>query len=49
MPLSNINSVMTGEANALKTTRRLHFQDELPAGPMESPTETGHTVSHTQI
>lgn len=46
MPLSNINSVMA-DANSLKTTRRLHFQDELPAGSMESPAETGHLVIHT--
>ncbi|XP_035524192.1 patatin-like phospholipase domain-containing protein 7a [Morone saxatilis] len=39
VPLSNINSVMA-ETNSAKTTRRLHFQDELPAGPTESPTET---------
>uniref|UniRef100_A0A4W6C962 lysophospholipase n=1 Tax=Lates calcarifer TaxID=8187 RepID=A0A4W6C962_LATCA len=39
VPLSNINSVMA-DANSLKTTRRLHFQDELPAGSMESPAET---------
>uniref|UniRef100_A0A4W6CAG7 lysophospholipase n=1 Tax=Lates calcarifer TaxID=8187 RepID=A0A4W6CAG7_LATCA len=46
VPLSNINSVMA-DANSLKTTRRLHFQDELPAGSMESPAETGHLVIHT--
>ncbi|KAK5900735.1 hypothetical protein CgunFtcFv8_025667 [Champsocephalus gunnari] len=39
VPLSNINSVI-GEVTSGKTTRRLHFQDELPAGPTESPTET---------
>ncbi|GAA6232030.1 patatin-like phospholipase domain-containing protein 7 isoform X1 [Lates japonicus] len=39
VPLSNINSVMA-DANSGKTTRRLHFQDELPAGSMESPAET---------
>ncbi|XP_045922349.1 patatin-like phospholipase domain-containing protein 7a isoform X1 [Micropterus dolomieu] len=39
VPLSNINSVM-GEVTTGKTTRRLHFQDELPAGTTESPTET---------
>ena len=44
--MSNINSVM-GEVNSGKTTRRLHFQDELPAGTTESPTETGHTQTHT--
>lgn len=46
VPLSNINSVM-GEATTGKTTRRLYFQDELPAGTAgtaESPTETGHTL-----
>ncbi len=45
VPLTNINGVM-GEANSGKTTRRLHFQDELPAGTMESPTDTGHTLTH---
>lgn len=45
MPLSNINSVMA-EANSGKTPRRLHFQDELPAGTTESPTETGHSLPH---
>ncbi|XP_037608206.1 patatin-like phospholipase domain-containing protein 7a isoform X2 [Sebastes umbrosus] len=42
VPLSNINSVM-GEATTGKTTRRLYFHDELPAGTAgtaESPTET---------
>ncbi|KAM7393057.1 hypothetical protein PAMA_007940 [Pampus argenteus] len=39
MPLSNVNSVI-GEVNSGKTTRRLHFQDELPAGTAESPVET---------
>uniref|UniRef100_A0A671W7G8 lysophospholipase n=1 Tax=Sparus aurata TaxID=8175 RepID=A0A671W7G8_SPAAU len=43
VPLSNINSVMA-EANSGKTPRRLHFQDELPAGTTESPTETGHSL-----
>uniref|UniRef100_A0A671W841 lysophospholipase n=1 Tax=Sparus aurata TaxID=8175 RepID=A0A671W841_SPAAU len=45
VPLSNINSVMA-EANSGKTPRRLHFQDELPAGTTESPTETGHSLPH---
>lgn len=45
MPLSNVNSVM-GEVNSGKMTRRLHFQDELPAGTMESPIETGHALAH---
>ncbi|XP_069559841.1 patatin-like phospholipase domain-containing protein 7a isoform X2 [Brachyistius frenatus] len=40
VPLSNINNVMMGEANSGKTTRRLHFQDELPTGTTDSPTET---------
>ncbi|KAI3362417.1 hypothetical protein L3Q82_012719, partial [Scortum barcoo] len=44
VPLSNINSVM-GEANSVKTTRRLHFQDELPAGATDSPTETGNDLN----
>ncbi|XP_042250192.1 patatin-like phospholipase domain-containing protein 7a isoform X3 [Thunnus maccoyii] len=39
MPLSNVNSVMS-EVNSGKMTRRLHFQDELPAGSTESPIET---------
>ncbi|XP_040013281.1 patatin-like phospholipase domain-containing protein 7a isoform X3 [Xiphias gladius] len=39
VPLSNISSVM-GEANSGKTTRRLHFQDELPAGTTENSAET---------
>ncbi|KAK5851880.1 hypothetical protein PBY51_023397 [Eleginops maclovinus] len=39
VPLSNISSVI-GDVTSGKTTRRLHFQDELPAGPAESPTET---------
>ncbi|XP_029300290.1 LOW QUALITY PROTEIN: patatin-like phospholipase domain-containing protein 7a [Cottoperca gobio] len=39
VPLSNVNSVI-GEATSGKTTRRLYFQDELPAGTAESPTET---------
>uniref|UniRef100_A0A3B5A8Y3 Patatin-like phospholipase domain-containing protein 7 n=1 Tax=Stegastes partitus TaxID=144197 RepID=A0A3B5A8Y3_9TELE len=44
VPLTNINNVM-GEANSGKTTRRLHFQDELPAGTTESPSESGQTLS----
>uniref|UniRef100_A0A665X3H2 lysophospholipase n=1 Tax=Echeneis naucrates TaxID=173247 RepID=A0A665X3H2_ECHNA len=36
VPLTNINSVM-GEANSMKTTRRLHFQDELSSGTIDSP------------
>lgn len=44
MPLSNVNSVMS-EVNSGKMTRRLHFQDELPAGSTESPIETGHTLA----
>ncbi|XP_040914986.1 patatin-like phospholipase domain-containing protein 7a isoform X2 [Toxotes jaculatrix] len=39
VPLTNINSVLA-EANSGKTTRRLHFQDELPACSTESPAET---------
>ncbi|CAN9504974.1 unnamed protein product [Ophioblennius macclurei] len=39
VPLTNINNVLTGEANSLKTTRRLHFQDELPAGATDAPAE----------
>lgn len=39
MPLTNINNVMA-EANTGKT-RRLHFQDELPAGTTENTAETG--------
>uniref|UniRef100_A0A672IX01 lysophospholipase n=1 Tax=Salarias fasciatus TaxID=181472 RepID=A0A672IX01_SALFA len=46
VPLSNINNVMAGEANSQKTTRRLHFHDELPAGTADIPTELGH--SHMQ-
>uniref|UniRef100_A0A3Q3FVE8 lysophospholipase n=1 Tax=Kryptolebias marmoratus TaxID=37003 RepID=A0A3Q3FVE8_KRYMA len=38
VPLSNINSV-TAEANPGKMTRRLCFQDELPAGTSESTSE----------
>uniref|UniRef100_A0A7N8X5B1 Patatin-like phospholipase domain containing 7a n=1 Tax=Mastacembelus armatus TaxID=205130 RepID=A0A7N8X5B1_9TELE len=45
VPLSNVNSVMMGEANSGKMTRRLHFQDELPAGTTDTPAETGHTSS----
>uniref|UniRef100_A0A7N8XR71 lysophospholipase n=1 Tax=Mastacembelus armatus TaxID=205130 RepID=A0A7N8XR71_9TELE len=44
VPLSNVNSVMMGEANSGKMTRRLHFQDELPAGTTDTPAETGHTM-----
>ncbi|XP_022624375.1 patatin-like phospholipase domain-containing protein 7 isoform X4 [Seriola dumerili] len=44
VPLSNINSVM-GEANSGKTTRRLHFQDELSGGATESPAETGNDLN----
>ncbi|XP_026152883.1 patatin-like phospholipase domain-containing protein 7a isoform X2 [Mastacembelus armatus] len=40
VPLSNVNSVMMGEANSGKMTRRLHFQDELPAGTTDTPAET---------
>ncbi|KAF0031357.1 hypothetical protein F2P81_015912 [Scophthalmus maximus] len=39
VPLSNIHSFI-GEANSGKTTRRLHLQDELPAGTTEGPAET---------
>lgn len=39
VPLTNINNVL-GEANSGKMTRRLHFQDELPAGTTDSPAET---------
>uniref|UniRef100_A0A3P8WSZ4 lysophospholipase n=1 Tax=Cynoglossus semilaevis TaxID=244447 RepID=A0A3P8WSZ4_CYNSE len=39
VPLTNISNVL-GEANSVKTTRRLHFQDELPAGTAESSAET---------
>lgn len=45
VPLTNITNVL-GEANSVKTTRRLHFQDELPAGTAESSAETGHTVKY---
>uniref|UniRef100_A0AAX7SZT1 lysophospholipase n=1 Tax=Astatotilapia calliptera TaxID=8154 RepID=A0AAX7SZT1_ASTCA len=44
VPLTNINNVMA-EANTGKT-RRLHFQDELPAGTTENTAETGQ--AHTQ-
>uniref|UniRef100_A0AAQ5X4K8 lysophospholipase n=1 Tax=Amphiprion ocellaris TaxID=80972 RepID=A0AAQ5X4K8_AMPOC len=44
VPLTNINNVL-GEANSGKMTRRLHFQDELPAGTTECPAETGHTLT----
>nr|XP_020465447.1 patatin-like phospholipase domain-containing protein 7 isoform X2 [Monopterus albus] len=40
VPLTNINSVMMGEANSGKMTRRLHFQEELSAGISETPAET---------
>ncbi|XP_061554413.1 patatin-like phospholipase domain-containing protein 7a isoform X2 [Phycodurus eques] len=39
VPLSNVNSVAS-EAISGKTTRRLHFQDELAVGTTESPAET---------
>ncbi|XP_030004956.1 patatin-like phospholipase domain-containing protein 7a isoform X1 [Sphaeramia orbicularis] len=39
VPLSNVNSVI-GEANSGKMVRRLHFQDELPAGTPEPSAET---------
>ncbi|XP_077398600.1 patatin-like phospholipase domain-containing protein 7a [Vanacampus margaritifer] len=39
VPLSNVNTVAV-EATSGKTTRRLHFQEELPVGTAESPTET---------
>lgn len=46
VPLSNINNVLA-EANTGKT-RRLHFQDELPAGTTENTAETdGVKDSHS--
>ncbi|XP_013765298.1 patatin-like phospholipase domain-containing protein 7a [Pundamilia nyererei] len=46
VPLTNINNVMA-EANTGKT-RRLHFQDELPAGTTENTAETdGVKDSHS--
>ncbi|AWP15102.1 putative patatin-like phospholipase domain-containing protein 7 [Scophthalmus maximus] len=45
VPLSNIHSFI-GEANSGKTTRRLHLQDELPAGTTEGPAETGPIIAH---
>ncbi|KAM6902138.1 patatin-like phospholipase domain-containing protein 7a [Xenentodon cancila] len=39
VPLSNINNVMA-EASSGKITRRLHFQDELPFGTIESSAES---------
>uniref|UniRef100_A0A3Q1J8X3 lysophospholipase n=1 Tax=Anabas testudineus TaxID=64144 RepID=A0A3Q1J8X3_ANATE len=45
VPLSHIISVM-GESNSVKMTRRLHLQDELPAGNTETPADTGYTQSH---
>uniref|UniRef100_A0A7N6B7U2 lysophospholipase n=1 Tax=Anabas testudineus TaxID=64144 RepID=A0A7N6B7U2_ANATE len=39
VPLSHIISVM-GESNSVKMTRRLHLQDELPAGNTETPADT---------
>ncbi|XP_060926722.1 patatin-like phospholipase domain-containing protein 7a [Limanda limanda] len=39
VPLCNINSVMA-EANSGKMTRRVHIQDELPAGTMEGTAES---------
>uniref|UniRef100_A0A673BDB0 lysophospholipase n=1 Tax=Sphaeramia orbicularis TaxID=375764 RepID=A0A673BDB0_9TELE len=44
VPLSNVNSVI-GEANSGKMVRRLHFQDELPAGTPEPSAETAYTLS----
>ncbi|XP_074545979.1 patatin-like phospholipase domain-containing protein 7 isoform X2 [Halichoeres trimaculatus] len=44
VPLTNINNMMA-EVNSVKTPRRLHFQDELPAGTTESPTETGNDLN----
>ncbi|XP_030598678.1 patatin-like phospholipase domain-containing protein 7a [Archocentrus centrarchus] len=38
VPLTNINNVMA-EGNSGKMTRRLHFQDELPAGIAENTAE----------
>ncbi|XP_063336779.1 patatin-like phospholipase domain-containing protein 7 [Pelmatolapia mariae] len=47
VPLTNINNVMA-EANTGKMTRRLHFQDELPAGTTENTAETdGVKDSHS--
>lgn len=43
VPLTNINTVI-GEASSMKVTRRLHFQDELPAGTSELPTDAGDGV-----
>lgn len=47
VPLTNINNVMA-EANTGKMTRRLHFQDESPAGTTENTAETdGVKDSHS--
>lgn len=43
VPLTNVTSVI-GEANSGKVTRRLHFQDELPAGTSELPSDAGDGV-----
>lgn len=43
VPLTNVNTVI-GEASSMKVTRRLHFQDELPAGTSELPTDAGDGV-----
>lgn len=47
MPLSNIASVLA-ETTSGKTTRRLHFQDEVATGVTESPTDTGKTYTHVK-
>uniref|UniRef100_A0A673BBL1 lysophospholipase n=1 Tax=Sphaeramia orbicularis TaxID=375764 RepID=A0A673BBL1_9TELE len=44
VPLSNVNSVI-GEANSGKMVRRLHFQDELPAGTPDMKKSV--TMQHT--
>lgn len=43
VPLTNVNTVI-GEASSMKVTRRLHFQDELPAGTSELPIDTGDGI-----
>lgn len=46
--LSNINSVMT-EVNSGKMARRLHLQEEFPAGTSETTSDSGLAILLKQL